>query len=154
MSELLLYPEYAIGQQLITRAEYDDIRNSYYVQGQAACGLFIPLIGLSIASVGSDQVSVPWYVKVLVPLFAVLALVGGLDRLHKYQSELQALIVGRFERKKQEARDAKKPPVPAEPTLLAELAKLQKAFEELQREIKSLPQSPVTVNNFPGMPPR
>src|SRR5690349_3439363 len=58
-SELILYPEYAIGQQLITRAEYDDIRNKYYVQGQAACGMVLPLLVLALACFLTDQVTVP-----------------------------------------------------------------------------------------------
>ena len=41
--EQILFPEYAIGQKLITRAEYDQIETEYFTQAQAAFGLILPL---------------------------------------------------------------------------------------------------------------
>lgn len=150
----ILLPEYAIGVGLITRDEYETIRRDYFTQTQWTLGLIIPLIMLWIAFVIRPE---PLVLKLHV-LFGLLigaALIGGMDRLHNYNAQLQSLIAGKYVAKlmAREAAEAaaaapKPPAASAAPTLKdvrGDLAELKGLIErESQRP-------PITVvNNVPA----
>lgn len=102
--EQILYPEYAIGQKLITREEYDQLETMYVTQAQAAFGLILPSLLLMFAIWYSGLLRLPWWSPLAIALFILVAVSVGMDRLHKFNSDLQELIVSRWDA----AQDAKK----------------------------------------------
>jgi hypothetical protein len=100
----ILEPEYAIGQGLISREEYNDFRNTYLAQSELSLGLILPLllivfgVAIKLENVGS---------KLWIPLFIVGAtwflFVIAMERRQKYRIELKLLLVSRWD--KQTAAD-------------------------------------------------
>jgi hypothetical protein len=92
----VFHPEYAIGQGLITRDEYNRIQDEYFAQSQMSLGLILPVCVLAYALSKSQQLSLDIVsMRVLGAGLAVLFVVG-MDRWHKFDSELQALILSRW----------------------------------------------------------
>jgi hypothetical protein len=147
--ESLLFPEYAIGQKLITRAEYTAIRDEYYTQSQASFGVILPLLFLAYALARSGVAAVGGWVYAAIAAAAVVAFIAGADRLHKYYSELQALIISRY-RAAQDAKAAAaaRVAVPKDaPAVVAVLAELRKEVAALRAEMART--SPVTIYTQP-----
>jgi hypothetical protein len=144
LSKKMLIPEYAIGHNFITQAEYDQLRDGYLAQSQACFSVVAPLlILLVVLDVHQFSVHPPrrddWWpmasllvfggawgtlvllslwslwANVLLPALAGLALIAGFDRLHKYNGALQALIIGSFDAKVEAKTDQKSKPTPPTP---------------------------------------
>jgi hypothetical protein len=96
----VLDAEYAIGMGIISQQEYTSLRDDYYTQARTLTGVAIPLIGLMFYMwLGTTQRWGCWpYIFLL--LLTVGAVFSGLDRLHKFYSELQMLIIGHYIAKK------------------------------------------------------
>jgi hypothetical protein len=96
----VLDPQYAIGMGIISQQEYSSLRDEYYTQARTLTGIAIPLIGLMLyMGFGTDQSwgVFPYFV---ISFVTVCGMVAGLDRLHKFYSELQMLIIGHYLAKK------------------------------------------------------
>ncbi len=95
--EQVLYPEYAIGQKLITRDEYDQLEATYVTQAQAAFGLILPLVLLVAAISYSGLLALPWWSYPAIGVLLLVVAWVGMDRLHMFNSRLQQLIVSRWD---------------------------------------------------------
>jgi len=98
-------PNYAVGRGLLTQSEYNALYDQYYRQSELATGLILPL--LMLAATGCIRIDCCYALGGW--MIWLLALVGiliwfilawslwrvGLDRLHKFYSEVQARIAGR-----------------------------------------------------------
>ena len=103
-----LQPEYAIGQGLISREEYNDFRNTYLAQSELSLGLIIPflLIIFAVAIKQEDNWSWLWMLLLIVAsswasscfLFFI-----AMERRQKYRIELGLLLLSRWD--KQAAAD-------------------------------------------------
>jgi hypothetical protein len=105
----MLQPEYAIGQGLITRDDYNALQNEYLAQSDLSVGLVVPLAFLLFALAMTPQLgewNSPWLLRGLGVMTAVLVILG-LDRRHKYRVELQSLILGSWVKKTEAAKAAK-----------------------------------------------
>jgi hypothetical protein len=146
----ILMTEYAIGQGLITRDEYIALRDQYFTQSQATFGLILPLVGIIAAINSGGTFDLECWVSWLLGAFAVVAFFGGLDRLHKYYSELQTLIVSRyvalvFKKREEAAKENKPKPKDGAPAVT--LSDLHKAIAELRSMVEILPKAPITIIN-------
>jgi hypothetical protein len=100
--EKIKQPEFAIGQGLLTRAEYNGIRDDSYAQSLISIGLVLPIMFLTFAIVVTPQLGlgVAWWSKSLLWLFLVAAetalIMVGADRRHKFDMEVESLIASRF----------------------------------------------------------
>jgi hypothetical protein len=111
-----------MGMGVISRDDYQNLKNEYFAQCELSLGLIIPLIlivlGLSLTpQVGLQQVGLPqlglphlawgWPLVCLamVPLSTLLFLVGT-ERYHKYRMELKLLILGNWQKQQEAAKKA------------------------------------------------
>jgi hypothetical protein len=109
--EKVLEPEYAIGQGLISRDEYNDFRNTYLAQSELSLGLIFPLLLIIFAiAINSEDV----WSKLWVPAFIVAGtffmFVIAMERRQKYRIELKLLLVSRWDKQAaadKAAKDAK-----------------------------------------------
>jgi hypothetical protein len=101
----VLDSEYAIGMGIISQQEYTSLRDEYYTQARTLTGVAIPLGGLMLyLRFGTDQ---HWGWTYVYIASAILAgLIFGLDRLHKFYSELQMLIIGHYVKNALAAKEA------------------------------------------------
>ncbi len=104
--DYILDPEYAIGVGLISRDEYTTLRDEYYTQARTLTGVVIPLVGFMAALRWGSIHHWSWPVFFGIFVFGIAALVLGLDRLHKFYSELQQLIIGHYVKNKLAEKDA------------------------------------------------
>lgn len=146
----ILLTEYAIGQGLISREEYGALRDQYFTQSQATLGLILPTIGIIVAINFGGSLDLDAWVSWLLGGLVLLALLSGLDRLHKYYSELQTLIVSRYvarviKAREEAAKDSK--PKPKDPLAAVTLADVQKAIADLRTLVETLPKAPITIIN-------
>lgn len=93
----LSQPQYAIGQNLMSRSDFETLQNSYYSQSLVSTGLMLPLFFLVFALLVTPQLGfggtrLYW----VLGLGEVLLLITGVDRRHKYYIELEGLIAGAF----------------------------------------------------------
>jgi hypothetical protein len=131
----ILYPEYAIGQKLITREEYDQLETIYVTQAQAAFGLILPSVLLLIAIWFTGVLALATSTVVVVGVLLFVAALVGMDRLHKFNSELQLLIVSRWDAM-QEAKKAAAAAAAAKKATDQANAQLLKALKEDIDELK------------------
>jgi hypothetical protein len=104
-----LQPEYAIGQKLLTRDEYDTLRKGSGTESEIAFGMVIPLVLLAVALWQRGySIAAGWVAMTL----AVVFLLAGFDRLHKFRSDLQALIRGRLDARRTTLRSSSTEPPP------------------------------------------
>jgi hypothetical protein len=110
--ERILEPEYAIGQGLISRDEYNDFRNGFLAQSELSLGLVLPLI-LVVFAEAKDFLHV-WSRLVWASGFIFLAtwflFVVAMERRQKYRIELKLLLVSRWDKQAaadKAAKDAK-----------------------------------------------
>ena len=106
----ILQPEYAIGQGLITRDDYNTLQNEYLAQSDLSVGLIVPLAFLLFALVMTPELGEwkgPWNL-VGLGVTAVALMVLALDRRHKYRVELKSLILGNWVKKIEAAKAAEK----------------------------------------------
>jgi hypothetical protein len=90
-------PQYAIGQNLLSRSDFEALQNSYYSQSLVSIGLVIPLFFLVLALLLTPQFGLNGrWVYVVLGIGEVLLVVTGVDRRHKYQMELEGQIAGAF----------------------------------------------------------
>jgi len=138
--EKILQPEYAIGQGLITRPEYDALQAEFLAQSDLTAGLIFPLALLLFAvEVNPQSFKAPFNVWVLAGLAGVTAMLlfFGLERRQKYRVELQSLILGRWD-KLQKAKQQDPPPKPTtqstsfEKTVEEKVAKLDSKGAKLE----------------------
>jgi len=154
----ILVPEYAIGVGLITREEYELVRHNYYTQSQWTLGLIGPVLFLWIV-LGSRGLLAGGWQHVVFGAVIALAFVGGMDRLHNYHAQLQALIAGKLVAKLQAkeaaeaaAAAAKPPPgTPPPPTLKDVRSDIGELRELVERELQRTPVTIVTAG-APGAP--
>jgi hypothetical protein len=118
--EKIRQPEFAIGQGLLSRDEYNSIRDEYYAQSLISVGLVLPVMLLTFAIVVTPQLGLggdrgP---KLFIWLFLVLTetalIMIGADRRNKFEVEVETRISGQFlktcEAAKKTATDPAKPP--------------------------------------------
>ena len=90
----VLDPEYAIGMGIISQTEYSTLRDEYYTQARTLTGIAFPLGGFVLYMWFGGQ-SWGWWPYII--LFVIAGgVIAGLDRLHKFYSELQMLIIGHY----------------------------------------------------------
>jgi hypothetical protein len=97
----LSQPEYAIGQNLLLRTDYQALQDSYYSQSLMSIGLMLPLLFLVFAVLVTPEIGMggrpPLYF--LLGAGEVVLLTTGVDRRHKYNTALEGLISGAFLKK-------------------------------------------------------
>jgi hypothetical protein len=162
---LLMFPEYAIGQKVISRADYDAVRLQYKTQAQIAFGAVLALFILAAVILWR----MGWR-EGRWPAGSIVAGAGflgflGFDRLHKYHAELQSLIAGNYrailrakvdedaaaEQKKQQQEKQQQAAQDATKEALAALAKQLAAVQEAVDHRLS---APVTITNTVTGPPK
>jgi hypothetical protein len=90
-------PQYAIGQGLMARSDFETLQNSYYSQSLISTGLMLPLLLLVFALLVTPQLGLGSAALYLVlGIGEVLLLITGVDRRHKYNAELDSLISSAF----------------------------------------------------------
>jgi hypothetical protein len=93
-------PEYAIGQGLLTRDDYNAIQDQYYGQTQISFGLILPLAFLTFAILATPQLGLTglWVVCAALALAVVQALLlsVGTDRRNKFETEVESHIASQF----------------------------------------------------------
>lgn len=151
--EQILFPEYAIGQKLITRAEYNQLETEYFTQAQAAFGLILPTLLLVFAIHFSGVLRLSGWVYDLIAFVLVVAFLVGMDRLHKFNSDLQLLIVSRYDAvvaaKEQARADAvAKAKHPEQQAMAAVLGDLRNEIAALKQFVSQQPH--VTIHNQAG----
>ena len=93
----LSQPQYAIGQGLMLRSDFQNLQESYYSQSLISIGLILPFFLLVFAFLLKPQFGfggAPLYV--MLGVGEVLLLITGVDRRHKYLTELDGLIASAF----------------------------------------------------------
>jgi hypothetical protein len=152
MPPLFYYPEYAIAQKLITREEYDGLRNQYYAQSQVGFGIALSLAVLAFV-LWTAEPKVGYGIGAYVVVLMVVAFLAGVDRQHKYYSELQLLIYGRYRAALKAAADAaeaakkKEEESKRQPTVQATLAELTTKVAALQDLVEKRLTAPVNITN-------
>ena len=121
----ILQPPYAIGMGLITRDDYNSLKNEYFSQSELSLGLILPMILIVLGLVLTPQLGLTpqglassslrelqtwlrllaWALMCLlmIPLSQSLFLIG-MERYHKFRLELKLLILGNW----QKQQDTKK----------------------------------------------
>jgi len=95
--EKLSQPQYAIGQGLMARSDFEALQNSYYSQSLISSGSMLPLFLLVLAVLLTPQFALGGHwIFVTLGLGEVLLLITGVDRRHKYLAELDSLISSAF----------------------------------------------------------
>jgi hypothetical protein len=90
-------PQYAIGQGLMTRSDFETLQNSYYSQSLVSTGIIVPLLLFIFALLVTPQLGLgSTALYVLLGGGEVLLLVIGVDSRHKYTTELDSLISSAF----------------------------------------------------------
>jgi len=128
----LSQPPYAIGQGLMLRSDFETLQNSYYSQSLISIGLILPLLLLVFALLVTPQFGLrgaPLYV--ILGLGEVLLLITGVDRRHKYVTELDGLIAGAF--LKTCVQNDKKPADPTDKSVASQISDALKAAKIVQR---------------------
>jgi hypothetical protein len=123
----ILQPPYAIGMNLISRDDYNNLKNEYFSQSELSLGLILPMVLIVLGLVLTPQIgltppgwptdSTSWYslqfwLRGLAWTFMCLAMVRisealflvGMERYHKFRLEVKLLILGNW----QKQQDAKK----------------------------------------------
>jgi hypothetical protein len=119
-------PEYAIGQGLLSRDDYNSIKDEYYGQSQISIGLIPPVAFLTFAILATPQVGLRsgWPVWTTLALVQALLLYVGVDRRHKFETTVESLIASQF-LKTCEAKQKKPTPPPGPQSKLNDLIKDQ-----------------------------
>jgi len=105
----LLDPEFAIGQQLLTRDEYLAFRNGYVAQSELSIGLIFPLALVIFAFAVDPHIYArnnPWVLTFLIVATAALFMLA-IERRQKYKIELKSLLLGRWEKQAKADKEAK-----------------------------------------------
>jgi hypothetical protein len=154
----LFFPSYAIGQNIITQAQLDTLTAQYYSQSQLSFGLILPTCFLGVVLLLDMRVSLPWWIFMVLCLFCIVALLVGMDRLHKFNSELQMLIRSSYcvkvlAAKKQKQADAAAAAAAKKAADDATAAKgdvtlktLSDSLDKLTELVQNLGKGPVNVN--------
>lgn len=145
----VLFPEYAIGMGLITRDDYNALSDQYYTQARILTGVFLPLIGLVLVLAFSGLPPVSWWIYAILLTCATAGVFFGMDRLHKFYSALQTLIISKYVAKKQAEQAEKDKPQPAPPSYVT-----AKDIEDLKSFIHDQLRNPVTIYNVAQSPRR
>jgi hypothetical protein len=135
----VLQPAYAIGKGLITQDEFTGLKNEYFAQCELTLGLILPVIILAFAF--SDWIASPWglgLLAVFTGIFSGVLFAIALDRWFRYRMELKLLILGRWDKAREDAQKAKKPKSDKseiEKVVKDELSKLQVEVKPLVVEL-------------------
>ena len=143
--------EYAIGQGLITRDEYNTVRTQYFTQSQMSLGLIFPIILLLLACYLTPRIGVAAWCWPASGILILILLVIGMDRWHKFQSELQSLIDSRYQKNVAAAEKAnadKKPAQIDKAVTDALRTVLRDELSKLKMELK-----PFAITIEPAPPP-
>jgi Bacterial Ig-like domain (group 3) len=93
----LSQPQYAMGQGLLARSDFQNLQDSYYSQSLVSTGLLFPLFFFLLALLLSPQFRLNGeWVYVVLGIGEILLLITGVDRRHKYYAELDATISSAF----------------------------------------------------------
>jgi hypothetical protein len=142
--EKLYQPQYAIGQGLMLRSDFEALQNSYYSQSLISTGLIIPFFFLVFVLMVTPQFGLgDPMLYVVFGLGEVLLLITGVDRRHKYLTELDSLISSAFLKTcAQNASSA------SDNTVASQIADALKKAEIMKRtDLKIIPADP------PATPP-
>jgi len=112
----IIQPSYALGMNIITNDEYNNLQNQYLAQSELSLGLIIPLIlivlglalipqiGLGPAATGGLLHSLTWFFMCASLAFlSTLLFIVGAERFQKWRMEVKLLILGNWQ-KQQEAK--------------------------------------------------
>lgn len=102
----VLEPEYAVGKGLITQDEFDAMKNEFFAQSELTAGLIIPLICLASALSYWLTPLVRILLAVFVALGSCLLYLVAVERRFQYRFELKILILGRWDKAKEAAKDS------------------------------------------------
>lgn len=122
--EKLRQPEYAIGQGLITRDEYNGIRDEYYTQSLISSGLVLPVMLLVFGFEVTPQLGLggsKWYQLVLwvfLVLMETALIMVGADRRNKFEVELETRIAAQYLKNCEAAKKPADDSTPKPPTLI------------------------------------
>jgi hypothetical protein len=96
-----LEPEYAIGQRLISRDEFNHFRNTYLAQSELSLGLILPLLLIVFAVTIRQSNLSGWemcWISTSIVIATCVLFVLAMERHQKYLIELKLLLVGRWEK--------------------------------------------------------
>jgi hypothetical protein len=125
----ILQPPYAIGMNLISRDDYNTLKNEYFSQSELSLGLILPMVLIVLGLVLTPQLGLAppgwpkdpamlhelqFWLRGLAWTFMCLAMVRlseamfliGMERYHKFRLEVKLLILGNWQ-KQQDAKKAK-----------------------------------------------
>src|SRR6266571_1181724 len=96
----ILQPEYAIGSGVITRDDYNKLKDEFFAQSELSLGLIVPLILIVLGLKLMPQIGIEgkYWVALciaLVPISAGLFWIG-MERRNKFRLELELLIEGNW----------------------------------------------------------
>jgi hypothetical protein len=98
----------ALGRRLISSAEYSQLRDQFVPQSELCFGLILPILLLIFSWAATFHSSVRDGYLITIPAISTAALViAGIDRRHKFQSEVRQFIAGRARREEAKRRLAK-----------------------------------------------
>jgi hypothetical protein len=140
----ILQPPYAIGMGIITRDDYNNLKNEYFSQSELSLGLILPLVlivlGLVLtpqlglappigehASLLDPQSWLKWAAWGLMCLFMALLsqmlFMIGMERYHKFRLEVKLLILGNWQKQQDAKKDSKATSSASPSAIQAALAK-------------------------------
>lgn len=99
----------ALGRRLITMEEYSQIRDQYLPESELCFGLIVPILLLIFAWAATSRSSLGGSSLLTIPAVSTAVLViGGIDRRHKFQSEVRQFIAGRARKEEAKGRLARR----------------------------------------------
>jgi len=133
----VLQPRYAIGKGIITQAEYQDLKDTYFAQSEISFGLIIPLF-LLVFALGKQQFQLcmpAWIFSVLLGVEIILTFLlfwVGMERQDKFGMEYRLLILGHWDKLNEAAAQTAAPKTDITPLRDA----VEKALEKMQMQFK------------------
>lgn len=101
----VLEPEYAVGKGLITQDEYNAMKNEFFAQSELSVGLILPLILLSAALSYWTELWEQIVLGVAVGAACSLLYLVGVERRFQYRFELKIMILGRWDKAMEAAKN-------------------------------------------------
>lgn len=110
-------PEYAIGQGLLSKDDYNSIKDEYYGQSQISIGLMLPAAFLTFAVLATPQFlsTAAWTAWLFLALLQALLLYVGVDRRHKFETAVESIIASQFLKTCEAKQSSKQSPAPPTP---------------------------------------
>jgi hypothetical protein len=141
----ILQPEYAIGSGVISRDDYNKLKDEFFAQSELSLGLIVPIVLIVLGVKLTPQLNLAGIYWVfmcvaLVPIVAVLFWVG-MERRNKFRLELSLLILGNWQKLQDKKEADKKAAAEKEKTKKAAEEVAKKVVEEVVKKVAEKPDS-------------